>query len=93
MMKLFGEDIDLKTEKCLTQTTSGWNVSDEEKAAYCYAYMRGITTQDIEHVNCKGKITRAELAKMMVNYRNTTDIVRKDARRPAEECTVKDGKI
>ena len=85
-------EYDQKQSECLKKNTS-WEYGDEEKEAYCYAYIRGITTQDVEHVNWNGKITRAELAKMMVNYRNTADIVRKDTRRPAEECNFKDGKI
>ncbi len=85
------DEVDPKMQKCLTQSTSGWNVSDEEKEAYCYAYIRDITTQDVEHVNWNGKITRAELAKMMVNYKVT--LIGGEPQHSPEECRFQDGKI
>ena len=85
------DEVDPKMQKCLTQSTSGWNVSDEEKEAYCYAYIRDITTQDVEHVNWNGKITRAELAKMMVNYKVT--LIGGEPQHLPEECRFQDGKI
>ena len=50
--------------------------TQEEQDAYNWAYGRSITTMSpIDNANMKGKITRAELAKMLANWAKSSDKV------------------
>ena len=47
----------------------GANYSEEEEAAYAYAYKNGITTmQTIDAADMNGSLTRVAMAKMIANY-------------------------